>query len=158
MCGRGRAPIDARGRARAEGKVIVQSYLPSEPAIELACQHDYEGFARGELMKRQRCPLPPYQRLARIIMRDRSRGKLEAAARRLRSDIDQLKDELQAPLQVRGPFPAVIARLEKYHRWQILLQGARAEPLQQFLAELRGKYLAHPAVQVVVDVDPINLM
>ena len=61
-------------------------------------------------------------------------------------------------MQVRGPFPASIARIETYHRWQILLQSASAEPIQQLLERVRRDHLGSLTVRTVVDVDPLNLL
>ena len=54
--------------------------------------------------------------------------------------------------------PSTISRLENYHRWQILLQAPAAEPIQALLTRLRRQSLPGAGVQVVVDVDPVNLM
>jgi len=128
------------GRAAADGYVIVQSYIPEEPAIKLACEHDYEGFSRGELMVRQRCNMPPYHRMARIIMRDRKLKKLEAQAKQLRDSIDKLPVQQRSAIEIRGPMPAGIARIENFHRQQILLKAATAEQIQTLLAKLRNDF------------------
>ena len=146
------------GRADAASLVIVQSFLPEEPAIKLACRHDYESFARDELVMREQCHYPPYYRLARIILRDQKLDRVEAAGQELRGQIDQLLIGQEVKVGVRGPVPPVIARLENYHRRQILLHAAAAEPIQWLLGQLRGQYLPSLAVQCVVDVDPMNLM
>jgi len=146
------------GRACDSGRVIVQTFLPDEPAVEMACRHDYDNFARHELTIRRHCQMPPFQRQARIILRDSKLEKTETAARQLRGNIDHLCAEMNLPLQLRGPVPAVIARVENYHRWEILIQSGSAEHIQVLLTVLRQKYLPALAVQAVVDVDPISLM
>jgi primosomal protein N' (replication factor Y) len=146
------------GRASPDSTVIVQSYLPAEPAVQLACKHDYLSFARHELLIRQRCPLPPFQRMARVIMRHQKLQKLEATAQQLRAEIDRVLASMNLPLKIRGPFPCPIARLETYYRFQIILQAASADPIQQLLAQLRRDYLPTINVPTFVDVDPINLM
>ena len=56
--------------ADGAGLVIVQSFNPELPAIRLAAEHDYPTFAERELEERRRCSLPPYTRIARIVVRD----------------------------------------------------------------------------------------
>ncbi len=146
------------GRAEDTGRVIVQSYLPEEPSVKLACDHDFETFATAELLHRQRCQMPPYCRLARLILRDTKLEKLEEAAQVLRKNIDGICQTQQLPLKIRGPVPAGIARIENYHRQQILIQAPAAEPIQKLLTHLRRDYLGKVTIHVAVDVDPLNLM
>jgi primosomal protein N' (replication factor Y) len=147
------------GRASPDSQVVVQTYLPEEPAVQLACRHDYDEFAKRELALRQAHQVPPFARLARIVLRDRKLEKVESAGRQLRKDIDFLvqKSSLQM-IKVRGPAPAALARLEGYFRQHILLQAPTAEPIQNLLSQLRTTFLKTIAVHTVVDVDPMNLM
>ena len=146
------------GRASPGSRVIVQSYVPEDPAVAWACEHDYNHFSEQELRYRKQYLAPPYQRWARLILRDKKLQKLEGAAQKLRADIDEAKQRLGLNLRIRGPFPAALARLENYFRWQILLQAETAEPVQNLLFELRRGVLANIGVLVAVDVDPVNLL
>ncbi len=146
------------GRATSDGQVIVQTFLPEEPAVKLACRHDYDSFARLELHNRQNCLMPPYHRMARMILRDAKLEKLEAVCRKFREEIDSINHSLPSPVEVRGPVPATIARIENYHRWQIILKSQTAESIQKLLYAIRTTLLPTLAVQAVVDVDPVNLL
>ena len=57
--------------------MLVQTFTPEHPCIALAATHDYAGFVAGELAHRRAHNYPPYQRLARLIVRSRDQ---EAAA------------------------------------------------------------------------------
>jgi len=146
------------GRAEGTGRAVVQSFVPEEPAIQYACRHDYEAFAEEELEVRRRCGMPPFRRLARIILRDEKLAKLEVVGKRLRAEIDGIISEAEGSVEARGPIPAAIARLERYHRQEILLKAPQAGPLQRLLSRLRTEALGKLGVQAVVDVDPINLL
>ncbi|MBN1435642.1 MAG: primosomal protein N' [Sedimentisphaerales bacterium] len=146
------------GRAADTGRVIVQTFLPDDPAIALSCQHDYEAFAQGELRIRESCEMPPYHRLARIVLRDTKLNKVESAAAQLRQAIDTLLPGLSAPLAIRGPMPAPIATIENYHRYEILLKAAQPAPIHQLLSQLRTDHLPKLPVHTIVDVDPLNLL
>jgi primosomal protein N' (replication factor Y) len=146
------------GRASSDGRVIVQTYLQEEPAVNLACKHDYETFARLELQSRKSCAMPPYHRMARIILRDSKLEKLESVSRAFKDEVDKVNAALQLSVQIRGPIPATIARIENYHRWQIILKSQSAESIQKLLHALRQTHLPRLPVQTVVDVDPVNLL
>ncbi len=145
------------GRAAADGNVIVQTYMPDEPTVLLACRHDYLAFVQRELQHRQRCELPPFGRMARILLRDQKLDKLRRAADNLRNTFDRVIAEDHLAVKVRGPIPPAIARLENYHRLQIILQADAPAPLQQLLARLRNDIFTAPVI-AMPDVDPINLM
>jgi len=146
------------GRAEAGSRVIVQSYMPKEPAVALACQHDYKRFVVMELEHRKRCGAPPFRRWARLILRDRKLAKVEAASQELRGVIDDAKSRLGLELRVRGPLPAALARLENYHRWQIILQAEGVGAVLRLLGAIRRYILTDSKVHIAVDMDPINLL
>jgi len=126
--------------------------------VSLACRHDYLRFAQQELANRERCQMPPYYRLARIVLGDRKADKARAAGEELRKHIEQWRERSSFSLEVRGPVPAVIARLDNYHRQEILVKSKLAAAIQDMLSALRRGPLSDLGVQTVVDVDPINLL
>lgn len=65
------------GRGPKGGRVIVQTYNPTHYAIQAAVKHDYESFAKQELLLRKEVGYPPFGRLVRIIVQ----GKNAAAVR-----------------------------------------------------------------------------
>ena len=71
------------GRSEKKGTVFVQTFLPNQPAIQFALSGDFDGFVKEELKHREACNLPPFWRLAAIVMRDRNFDKLEAASKRM---------------------------------------------------------------------------
>ncbi|MHC4150354.1 MAG: replication restart helicase PriA, partial [Planctomycetota bacterium] len=119
------------GRSAKKGTVFVQTFLPDQPAIQFALRNDYTGFVNEELKHRKACNLPPSWRLAAVIMRDRSFDKLDAACRAMRERIDSIVERDNLAAVVRGPIPAVISRIQRFHRMQIIIQAAKAETIQR---------------------------
>jgi primosomal protein N' len=111
-----------------------------------------------ELKHRRACNLPPFWRLAVIVMRDMNFDRLEAACRQMRQRIDQVIDGLGLEATVRGPMPAVISRIQRFHRMQIIIQAPEATTVQRLFAGLRAERPVRPAVKVAIDIDPINLL
>jgi primosomal protein N' (replication factor Y) len=146
------------GRSAKKGTVFVQTFLANQPAIKFAVAGDFEGFVKQELRHREACNLPPFWRLAVVVMRDMKFEKLEAAARQMRQRIDTVigREELQAT--VRGPMPAVISRVQRFHRMQITVQAPQATTLQRLFAGLRAERPIRPGVKIAVDIDPVNLL
>jgi primosomal protein N' (replication factor Y) len=146
------------GRSAKKGMVFVQTFLPNQPAIQFALHADFEGFVKEELKHRKACNLPPFWRLAVIIMRDMHFDKLDVACKRMREKIDMIVEGDGLKVLVRGPMPAVISRIQRFHRMQIIIQSPQAATIQQLFARLRAEPPIRPMVKVAVDVDPVNLL
>jgi primosomal protein N' (replication factor Y) len=146
------------GRSAKKGTVFVQTFLANQPAIRFAVGGDFDGFVREELRHRRACNLPPLWRLAVIVLRDMKSDKLDAACQQMRQRIDRLirRDGLEAT--VRGPMPAVISRIQRFHRKQIIVQAPEASAIQRLFAGLRDQGPIRPAVKVAIDIDPVNLL
>lgn len=143
------------GRGEDAGRVIVQSFAPRTPAIQLAAAHDYEAFAVMELEQREACGLPPIGRMVRIVVRDEDLADCISAAQTL---ADRLRELAGETVRLRGPMPCPIARIAGRHRQQIELLAAGPGPLQKLLAAARSEGSLKPGEAVAVDVDPVALM
>ena len=146
------------GRSVKKGTVFVQTFLPNQPAIQFALTGDFEGFIKEELKHRQACNLPPFWRLAVVTLRDRNFDKLEAACNSMRQKIDQIVQHDKLKAIVRGPMPAVISRIQRFHRMQIIIQAPKAAIIRELFAGLRKIRPVRPTVKVAIDIDPINLL
>jgi len=146
------------GRSTKKGTVFIQTFLPDQPAIQFAFRNDYTGFVNEELKHRRACNLPPFWRLAAVVMRDRNFDKLEVACRQMREKINNIVERDSLKVIVRGPIPAVISRIQRFHRMQIIIQAPQAEIIRQLFAGLRTAGPVRPAVKVAIDIDPINLL
>jgi len=143
------------GRGLVPGRVVVQTFNPDSPAIQLAAQHDYQSFARMEMHHRHVAGLPPITRMARIVLRDEDHVKCTMAARQLHAAMRALADE---SIRLRGPAPCPIARIAGKHRQQIEIIAPTATRLQQLLASARSAGLIQSDASMAVDVDPIALL
>ncbi len=146
------------GRSVKKGVVFVQTFLPDQPAIRFAMGGDYNSFVQEELKHRKACNLPPYWRLATIVMRDGNFEKLEVASAAMREKIDLIIGRDGLKVTVRGPMPAVISRIQRFHRMQIIIQAPKAATIQKLFAGLRAAGPVRPKVLAAIDVDPVNLL
>jgi primosomal protein N' (replication factor Y) len=146
------------GRSEKKGTVFVQTFFPEQPTIKFALAQDFEGFVREELKHREACTLPPLWRLATIVMRDPMYEKLEIAAQRMRQRIDDMVQRHGLEVKVRGPMPAVISRIQRFHRLQIVVQAPGAAVMGRLFEALRTAPPIRPAVKIAIDIDPVNLL
>jgi len=146
------------GRSVKKGTVFVQTFLPNQPAIQFALSGDFDGFVEEELKHRKACNLPPFWRLAAIVMRDTNFDKLDAACKMMRERIDYIVERDNLTAVVRGPMLAVISRIQRFHRMQIIIQAPEAATMQQLFSSLRVGRPVRPTVKVAIDIDPVNLL
>jgi len=59
---------------------------------------------------------------------------------------------------IRGPMPAVISRIQRLHRMQIIVQTPEAKTMQRLFTHVRAAGPVRPAVKVAVDIDPVDLL
>ncbi|MDR1507176.1 MAG: primosomal protein N' [Treponema sp.] len=145
------------GRYFPDGKVIVQTLRPSDPAISRACSLDVEGFFAAELLQRSELGFPPYSRLIRFTVRSRSAEKAKRAAARLAVLV---KPALPPGAELLGPCECAISLRAGSYRHQILLRGKTMGPLHKsasFLLESYGRE-KEAGVYVEADVDPMDLL
>ena len=141
------------GRGEKGGHVLVQTYLPKDPAVLAAAEHDYEGFAEAELRERHAYGYPPFTRLARVLVRGKDLGQTQAAGQQAG---EALRAETKgSALQVLGPSAAPISMLEGRHRFHLLVKAPDGESLAALFAGPAGRALEKlKGAEATVDVDP----
>jgi primosomal protein N' (replication factor Y) len=108
------------GRGADAGRVIVQTFHPSTPAVSCAAAHDYAAFAANELEKRRRFGFPPFTRLLAV----RIEGSEEGSRRAAEALAQAARPFLSGALGMLGPAPAPIERIRGRTRWQILFRAS----------------------------------
>ena len=106
------------GRGAREGEVIVQTFAPDHFLYERLRHHDYEGFAERELELRRELRYPPFGELALFTVgapaEETARRAGELLARALASE---------GGIDVLGPTEALVKRLKRQYRFQVLVKG-----------------------------------
>jgi primosomal protein N' (replication factor Y) len=159
------------GRGDKLGRALLQTWQPEHPVIAALISGDSERFYREETEQRRLGGLPPFGRLAAIIVSAEDRGAAEAHARALARAAHRLpaaKNWRVAPLggQARdneiillGPAEAPIAVLRKRHRFRLAAKAPRSADLQGFLrAMLAEAPTPRGGVRVAIDVDPQSFL
>lgn len=145
------------GRGEKAGRVILQTYMPEDPTIQSAVKQDYSSFAARELESRKQASLPPFGRMARLVMRDMDEAKLQLLAEEINEKLKQAASVVKG-VQIQGPMPCAIGRIAGYFRQQLVLSSTTAGPLQQVLGTLRKEGSLMQAERIAIDVDPTSLL
>jgi primosomal protein N' (replication factor Y) len=147
------------GRSHTPGHVVIQTVTPDLPAFGFALRHDYESFAEAELQSRETFGLPPFRRLARIVIahpRDEiARIEADALATRIQEAIKTIG---LFKADVWGPSPCALARLRGTYRHELTIRTANASDMRALLQSLQQAGSMHTkADSTIVDVDPVAM-
>jgi primosomal protein N' (replication factor Y) len=146
------------GRGDSAGRVVLQTFLPDDPAIQAAIRQDYVGFAKSELSHRREVGLPPFSRMVRIVLREEDPQRLQKRSDDLAALLADAVGRERGAVQVKGPMPCAISRIAGHYRNQIVMLAGTAPPLQRVLAAARDKGGLARGDKVAVDVDPVSLL
>ncbi len=149
------------GRFRTDGEVIVQTMRPEHPAIQHAVHMDIDGFYRDELAVREALRFPPFSRLLRLVVRSGRRDRGEEMAHSLGSLIEKGMAQWGIPpesVELLGPAPAPLERINRNWRFQLLLRGEKIATLIRLVERIRPEMSKMTGVYVEIDVDPVQLL
>ena len=141
------------GRAARPGRVLIQTHLPEHPVMQALASGDKERFYAEELAERQAAGLPPFGRLAALIVAGREPGEARAFATRLARSAPDLPG-----LRVLGPAPAPIALLRGRHRQRLLVIAAPEVDLPDVLRPWLKSQRLPGGLRLQIDVDPYGFM
>ncbi|WP_300974964.1 primosomal protein N' [Sphingomonas sp. LHG3406-1] len=141
------------GRGEKPGRVFVQTHQPDAPVIAALVSGDTERFVEAETEARQEAGMPPFGRLAAIIVSAEDREEAEQVAKRIgrkAPDVDGMA--------VYGPAPAPLAMLRGRHRFRLLVHARRSLDVQDVIRDWLGSVEWSGKVRVAVDVDPYSFL
>ncbi|MGP1397527.1 MAG: primosomal protein N' [Inquilinaceae bacterium] len=141
------------GRADRPGRVLLQSYMPEHPVIAAMVAGDRDGFMARESEARRRRGLPPFGRLAAILVSGPDATRVDRTAQALGRAAPR-----RDGVAVLGPAPAPLAVLRGQHRRRLLVKAARSVPLQAVIADWLRAVPVPNAVRVSVDIDPYGFL
>jgi primosomal protein N' (replication factor Y) len=150
------------GRGPRGGHVLVQTYTPEHPCILHAATHDYAAFVAGEMGHRLAHNYPPFQRLARIIIRSKDQKAGADFSERLAATFQTALQGLsaQGPVEARllGPAEAPVFRLKGHYRFHFQLQSPSPAVLHKVLRAVLPGANPPAGVEFTLDVDPFNML
>jgi primosomal protein N' (replication factor Y) (superfamily II helicase) len=142
------------GRSGRKSHGLLQTYQPQHPVMMALVTGDAGAFYEREIGERERAGLPPFGRLASVIVSADNRADAEGHARGLRHGAPQ-----EPGIEILGPAEAPLALIRGRHRFRLLIHGRRGSDMQRFLKAMiaQGPRI-RKSVQVHIDVDPQSFL
>ncbi|WP_445941977.1 primosomal protein N' [Pseudotabrizicola sp. L79] len=147
------------GRAgRAEGKkgvALLQTHQPDHPVIRAILGGDEEAFWSAEAAERRAAGVPPYGRMAGIVISSPDVAQAFDFGAELARRDGPLR---RIGAQVYGPAPAPISRVRGRHRVRLLVKAEKSAPLQAALAEWVAQFKLPSNLRLAIDIDPQSFL
>jgi len=142
------------GRGEASGRVIIQTYQTTHPAVCAAVQHDRSLLVDTELPARKELGYPPYTSMANVVISSPDEVQASESARVVG---ESLRGTLSDGVVILGPVACALSKLKNRYRYHIILKGSRQEALGPQIMEVLKTLTFSGDVRVTVDIDPLSL-
>ena len=142
------------GRADRPGRALLQTYCPEHPVMQALMAKDRDAFIEAEMAERRAAGLPPFGRLAAVILSGPDAQALEAYARALAASAPNGEG-----VEVYGPADAPLGLVRGRRRKRFLVRADRTVDLQAFMSTWRARAPKPPGpIRMTVDIDPYNFL
>ena len=144
-----------RHSGKAPGVAMLQTHQPDHAVIRAILSGEDEAFWNAEAGARQATGMPPFGRLAGIILSHPDLGVVSDFARHLAANAQPLRD---AGAELWGPAPAPIARVRGRHRMRLLIHAPRQAAVQSAIADWLAPHKPPTNLRLSVDIDPQSFL
>lgn len=141
------------GRGEKKGAVYIQTLYPDNAVLKALIDNDREKFLKLEKKTRQLLKMPPYGKLAAIIISGTKLDQVEKIAYQFGKTAPN-----NDHIQTLGPAPAPIAILRGKYRYRLLLKTSKTINIQSILKDWLKMNPIPNNIRVEIDIDPYSFM
>lgn len=154
------------GRGDDPGIVYIQALNPEHYSLSCALNHDYESFARQEMILRKEMRYPPFTHMIALKFESARESAVMQAARDYAFSARRISRRRGLDdVVIVGPALAPIERLKGRTRFQLLLRAENRSSVRRLVHEtleeqeyFKPNSRRHGNVRIAVDVDPQSLL
>ncbi len=148
------------GRGEFSGKVFFQTYNPDYYALASAKAQNYDEFYATEIIAREEFDYPPFSQIVRLILSGQNNFRAEKSAQEIALRMCTMVEKygISERLEVLGPTPCVIERINGMYRFQIIIKNKMGEKGHQFVSNFLNRITMPKDVKLTVDVDPLDIL
>ena len=143
------------GRGEEPGQVLLVCSRPQDHFFHHLIQHRWKEFMASEQELRRALGYPPYARLLRLLLSDEKEERLEQKAQEVTDILEPLC--LESGIDLLGPAPCPLERLQGRYRWHIILRASKVQDLQHVVRKSRPS-LNMGKTRLSFDPDPLDLL
>ncbi len=160
--------VGRAGRGSLPGEAVIQTYQPEHYAVVHAANQNYEGFYGEEIIYREMVGYPPVSNMLAVQVFSREEESGFALADRLAAEVKEkfIKPEEKGaggtiPLQLMGPAPATIGRINDIFRFVFYVKSLKYGKLVKIKDMVEEGLRRQPPdgeLTVQFDFNPIHIM
>lgn len=137
------------GREADKGHVYLQTFQPESRVMQALASNNRDDFLGVEADQREAAHMPPFTRLAGIIVSGREESQVIEVSKKL----GQISPHGQG-IQTLGPADAPMYRLRGKFRRRLLVRAEKNIDIQDAIARWLKEFKIPTSVRVQVDIDP----
>ncbi|MDA3850152.1 MAG: primosomal protein N' [Spirochaetaceae bacterium] len=141
------------GRYSDDGVVILQTFRPQSPALQMAIKGELEEFFQEEWQTRKLLGFPPAARMIRLVFRSRVEEKAIAEAEKAAGIFKHWGAQ-----DLMGPAECALGKVSGNFRYQLLLRAKELSEIHGLVSHYMKEVELNSAVYIEVDIDPQSLL
>jgi len=143
-----------RSKGVSGAKGIIQTRLPEHPLMQAIASGSTQSFYEYEITARRSSGMPPFGRLAALIVSCRNKDTVLSYTKHLAQ-----KAPSSESIEVLGPIEAPIAVLRGCHRFRLLVRSLKTTNIQKYMRDWLGS-VEKPdrSINMRIDVDPYHFL
>ncbi len=145
------------GRGEKKGKVIIQTYNPTNYAILNAAKQDYISFYNEEIKYRRMLNYPPFGHLLKILFESKKLNSLEAYAKEAAKFLSENYANKIPKLTILGPEDDMISKINDVYRKAIYIKSSQYDKIISVRKDFSKNFIEEKSTNDVVlwfDFDP----
>ncbi|MGB6230185.1 MAG: primosomal protein N' [Litorimonas sp.] len=141
------------GRADMAGEALIQTHHPEHEALQALVAGDRDMFVGVEMAMREMLALPPFGRIAAVIVWGPDLKKTKELAKDFVTKAPRADG-----VEILGPSEAPIARLRGLYRQRLFIQAEPGVNLSKYMSAWRAKARVPAKYKIQIDIDPQSFM
>jgi len=141
------------GRKERPGRALLQTWAPEHPVMQALAAQDRDAFVAAEMSEREFAGLPPFGRLAAVVLSGVDPAQLETFAQLMAQAAPNAEG-----VEVYGPAEAPLGLIRGRRRKRFLVRANRTVDLSAYMATWRARVKPPAAIRVAIDIDPYSFL
>ena len=138
------------GRFNLPGKVIIQTYNPTNYVYKSVVKNDFDAFFNYEMNIRKKLMYPPYYYICNILITSTTFNEAGDAANKVKRFIDSKLNENE--FIILGPSVSSIVRLNNKYRFNIMIKYKKIDNLLPVMKEVNNINIKNVSIDINMNI------
>ena len=138
------------GRFNLPGKVIIQTYNPTNYVYRSVVKNDFDSFFNYEMNIRKKLMYPPYYYICNILITSTTFNEAGEEASKIKKYLDSRLDEKE--FIVLGPSISNIVKLNNKYRFNIMIKYKKIDNLLPVMKEVNNINIKNVSIDININI------